>query len=117
MNYLNTCFYDKYDGHFYEYLAHVDFEFDQKIPEYGELSDKEERILDKYPNLRKVVDDREESMLSMEEIIALIEILDNRTEQDGMLKRLMFFKGYKEAYYFFNRIGLLNTERNEKRQC
>lgn len=117
MNYLNTCFYDKYDGHFYEYLAHVDFEFDKLLPEYGEVSDQEERLLDKFPNLRKVVDDREENMLSMEEVKALIEILDIRDEKDAMLKRQMFFKGYKEAYYFFNKIGVLNTERNEKRQC
>lgn len=107
MDYLNTCFYDEYDGIFNEYLSHIDFQFEQLIPEYAEFSIKEEEILSKYPVLRKVVDDREENKLSISEVQALIDIFDIRDKKLEMFMRLIFFKGYKEAYYFFKEIGLL----------
>lgn len=113
MDYLNACFYDKYDEFFNDYLSKVDFQLEQLVPEYNEFTIQEEKILDKYPTLRKVVDDREVTKLSINEVGALIEILDIHDKKQEMTMKLMCFKGYKEAYYFFEKIGILNTKKNK----
>ena len=110
MNYLNTCFYDKYDGHFYEYLSHVDFEFDKLIPEYGALSDQEERLLDKFPTLRKVVDDREENILSIDEVKALIDYHQCYENRETMQDKKLIYAGFRCAYVVFKNAELLRED-------
>ena len=84
----------------------------KEIPEYKEIVEQEEKVLDKYPTLRKVMDDREVDELSIKEIGALISILDLFDKKNEMLKSFMFFKGYKEAYYLFNKLGILTTNKD-----
>lgn len=112
VEYLDKCFYDAYEGIFNEYLSRVEFQMKRDMPEFKELVEQEEEILDKYPTLRKVMDDREVDELSIIEINALINILDLFDKKTEMLKSFMFFKGYKEAYYLFNKLEILKTNKD-----
>lgn len=102
-----TCFYDDYDGEFGEYLGRVEFDFKDKCPEYEECFEKEEKILDKYPNLRQVIDDREYSNLTSKEITALIQILDIRDQRQVLFESLMFFRGCKEMYNILKKFDII----------
>lgn len=112
VEYLDKCFYDAYDGILNEYLARVECQFERNNPEYSACVNEEETILDKYPTLRKVVDDREVHKLSQEEIKALIDYLDSYDNKNEIIKKLMFYKGYKEAYYLFNKLEILKTNKD-----
>ena len=74
---------------------------------YIEKSELKNAILDKYPNVRKVLHDKEVNILSIDEIKALIEVLDIEDSNRMITEKEIFFSGGKEAYSYFKKTGII----------
>lgn len=92
---------------FSEYISSQVFQIRNKNPEYKKLLIKTEKILDKYPRLRSVLEDDEVSALSIEECEALVEIQNIKQCIDVIEEKEIFFLGSKELYQYLKKIDAL----------
>lgn len=99
-------FYENNRGDFLGYIESYLLDLQQNDTNYNSLINNIERILDIYPNVRKVLDDKEEKELSKKEITVLIEVLCLMEQQKDFEKEAMFFRGMKEAYFLFERLNI-----------
>ena len=100
-------FYEIYKDDFENYLGRLTFVPENNKEEYEKNSKKISSILDKYPNVRKVLHDKEANILSIDEIKALIEILDIEDSNRMITEKEIFFSGGKEAYSYFKKTGII----------
>ena len=100
-------FYEIYKDDFEKYLGKLTFVPENNKEEYEKNSKKISSILDKYPNVRKVLHDKEANILSIDEIKALIEILDIEDSNRMITEKEIFFSGGKEAYSYFKKTGII----------
>lgn len=106
-------FYDYPNGNFFEYIDKIILWLEKNDKDYRENCEEEEKLLDKYPRVRKVLDDRKALMLSKDESETIITIIDLRKNRQETLFKKMFFEGSKEAYYYFKKIGVLKESDTE----
>lgn len=107
MNEKIESFFVDYNNEFAEYIAGAIFKLRNKNPEYKSMLMKIEDILDKYPKLRKILEDYEEQEISTEECKALLEIQDIKQSIDMIEEQEIFYLGSKELYRYFQKIEIL----------
>lgn len=90
-----------------EYFAKVLSELEENDKEYQFLMKKQENILDKYPKLRDVLEDRDIVNLSKQEVKFYIKFLDYKSQSDWIEQRELFYKGISIAYELFIKLGII----------
>lgn len=90
-----------------EYFAELLAELEKKDKEYNFLMKKQENILNKYPNLRKITEDHDAMKLSKEEVRFYIKFLDYKGQSDMIEQKEIFLKGVSIAYELFKKIGIV----------
>lgn len=90
-----------------EYFADILAELEKTDKEYRCLMKKQENILDKYPKLRDITEDREATKLSREEVKFYIKFLDYKCQSDMIEQKEIFLKGISIAYDLFRKIGII----------
>jgi len=90
-----------------EYFADVLSDLENTDKEYGCLMQKQEYILSRYPKLRDIIEDREATKLSREEVKFYIKFLDYKCQSDMIEQKEIFLKGISIAYDLFRKIGII----------
>lgn len=90
-----------------DYFAKALIELETKDKEYKSLIRKQENILDKYSNLRDVLEDNKVIGLNKQEIKYLIRYLDYKCQSDLIEQREIFYKGLNVSYEIFRKIGII----------
>lgn len=90
-----------------EYFADVLSDLENNDKEYGYLMQKQEYILSRCPKLRDIIEDREATKLSREEVKFYIKFLDYKCQSDMIEQKEIFLKGVSIAYDLFRKIGII----------
>ena len=107
MNLYKKCFYEEFKDEFMQYLAEFGYQLRGKMVTYDDFYEDEEKLLKKYPNLRRIFEDFEAVDLNKEEIEALIQILLIRDKREDVLMCNIFYKGIGEAFSLFKKADIL----------
>ena len=75
--------------------------------EYKDKVQKCAEIVDKYPNVRAVCEDKQAIALSIEEVKGLIQYLDSFEDRLEMKSKLLFYTGAKYFYLLMKNMDLL----------
>lgn len=78
-----------------------------KDSNYAKLQDDKEKILDKYPNLRDVIENDKIMQLSEEEIKGLIDIHNLWFDTKVLEDEAIYLKGIESGYLILKKIGLI----------
>lgn len=90
-----------------EYFPKVLMDLKKNDKEYKLLMKNQENILDKYPRLRDVLEDKKITNLSKQEIEHYIKYLDYRCQSNLIEQKEIFYKGLSVAYVMFRKIGII----------
>lgn len=85
---INKCFA--------EFFSDVLCELKRKNKQYNYYCKKEELILNNYPRIRKVLEDKEACSLTIEEVNNLILLLDVKQRKYDIELKEIFIKGLNE---------------------
>lgn len=100
-------FYDSFS----QVKSDIFIDLKNKNPIYSKLLDEKEIILDKYPNLRDVIENDNAMQLSEEEIKGLIELHNLWFDTKAMEDHAIYLKGIESGYLIFKKIGLIKSEK------
>lgn len=100
MNECSTDFIEYFERHMYKNVVNRE---DYKI-----LSEKRHNLLEEFPRVRNFVEDHEVEQLSLAELKVLIELKAIDDEIDTIEHKEAFKLGAKEAYIFYEEMGMLN---------
>ena len=104
---LNS-FFKECANEFYEYLQGIKVDLRSSNYEYANLYKESHKILDKHPNLHKIIDEEElESGLSTAECTAFTKLLLLHYKMNDIEDEELFFAGSMNAYYYFKDIGII----------
>lgn len=90
-----------------EYFASVLSDLEKTDKEYQILMKKQENILNKYPKLRDIIEDRDIVNLSKQEVKFYIKFLDYKSLSDLIEQKELFYKGISIAYELFIKLGII----------
>lgn len=107
MKYFNESFSNLYHDHFAEYFSNVFVDLRENDKEYQELLSRKEEVLNKYPRLREVLENKHNYSLNSDEIQGLIEYLDIMGDKSIIEEITLMFRGMGEAYVLFKRINII----------
>lgn len=99
-------FYEYKNGEFGDYIDSYLFDLKDKDKNYNSLMRKIEETLEIYPNIRKVIEDKESVALSEKEVVYLIEVLTLMEDQKDYENEVLFFRGFREAYFLFKKLDI-----------
>lgn len=101
-------FFDTYSDDFWEYFDRHKVLNVLKKKEYKKLSQKICKLKEKYPNVIKFLEEKENVELNNAEQNAILEILELQGELDVIELKESFKLGFKEAYIYFESMDMLN---------
>ena len=114
MLYNELSFFENSSAEFNYFISNMSLELFEKDLEYKNIDLENRSILNKYPKIIDILESNEIDGLNKEECNAMIEYLDNELLLKHKQLEEMFFKGYKEAYFYFKKCDLLK-DNNDKR--
>lgn len=100
-------FFDNYDDCFYKYVSDIFVNLRKNNKHYQEFSLAESELLNQFPKIRRVIEDEESYDLTKEEVNAFIKVLSLKDSKKMLEEKELFFKGGKEAYYYFTKMGII----------
>lgn len=77
---------------------------------YRRLNKINKKIIHRYPRVNKVFETENPQKLNAKEIDSMMTIINNEIEMKYIMYEKMFMLGFKEAYYYFNRMGIIMEE-------
>ena len=107
----SQTFFEKNRGAFIEFISQTSVELLKSDKEYRKLVKENNELLNKYPKLREIIDDNEVNGINQEECKALSRIIDNKLQLKMREYEEIFFKGYKEACFYFKKMGIFDEEK------
>jgi hypothetical protein len=108
MDELCEGFFDEYSTDFYEYFDKHLVRNVIKKGDYKKIEDEIKEIKNKNPNMVTLLEEREDVDLTYEDEKALNEILSLERELNIIELKESFKLGFKEAYIYFESMGMLN---------
>lgn len=91
----------------YECISSAKIKLKNTNANYKELYRKLEKIKDKFPNIRGILEDEQHSELTLEESENLLKVINLYRDILEMEQYEIFFLGGKETYNFFKKIDIL----------
>lgn len=108
MRVLDRTFMEGYfEDAFGDYESDCLVSFRKENTEYNNLLDETEKILEIFPNLRRIVEEDESMPLTEAEVKGLVEVLGYQLIIRGIESKEMFFRGICEAYHLFKRSKII----------
>ena len=104
-------FLENHNAEFEDFISRVSVDLEKTHEEYMKISMENSDILNKYPKLRDVIEEKKGHTLTEQECNMLAKYIDNSVDLTFFDYREIFFKGYKEAYYHFLQSNLLEENR------
>jgi len=102
------AFHEEYEDTFYDYLSDVKHSLKFGNSDYENLYKQIYKILDKYPNLPKIVDEvKLENGLSTAECMALSNLLGLYFKSRDIEDKEIFYTGSMNAYHYFRDMGIM----------
>ncbi len=77
---------------------------------YRRLDKTNRKIKQRYPRVAQVFETENPQKLNAEEIDSMMTIINNEVDMKYIMYEKMFMLGFKEAYYCFNRMGIIMEE-------
>lgn len=109
MEKLQESFFNLYEDDFMEFVEQCKSDNLLQREDYKSITDKISEIKKKNPNVRIFLEETEAIELTDSEQNALLDILNYDKELDKLEQKEIFKLGFKEAYIFFNEMGLLKN--------
>jgi len=100
-------FLQNHKAEFEDFISRVSVEQEKTNEEYMRISIENSYILNQYPKLRDVVEEKKGHPLTQKECNMLVKYISNSVDLMFHDYKEIFFKGYKEAYYHFVLSNLL----------
>lgn len=91
----------------YECISSAKMKLKNTNVDYKNLYRKVEKIKDKFPNIRGILEDEQHSELTLEESENLLKVINLYRDILEMEQYEIFFLGGKETYNFFKKIDIL----------
>ncbi len=91
----------------YECISSAKIKLKNTNANYKELYRKLEKIKDKFPNIRGILEDEQYSELTLEESENLLKVINLYRDILEMEQYEIFFLGGKETYNFFKKVDIL----------
>lgn len=109
----NLTFMKFCKSEFEEFTSHVSIELEKNDKEYKKIAQRNKNILNKYPNVRDLLENNNPHELTEEESLAIGEYYDNSIDLRFKEYEEVFYKGFREAYYFFQRSNMIKEYEEE----
>ena len=111
MEKLQESFFNLYEDDFMEFVEQCKSCNLLQREDYKSITDKISEIKEKNPNVRTFLEETEAIELTDSEQNALLDILSYDKELDKLEQKEIFKFGFREAYIFFNEMGLLKDKK------
>ncbi len=108
MEKIDEGFFDTYSDDFWEYFDKHKVLNVLRKGEYKKINQKICKLKEKYPNVIKFLEEKEQVELSKEEQETIWSILELHGELDVIELKEAFKLGFKEAYIYFESMDMLN---------
>lgn len=104
---------EQFRREFYSHLFDVELTLKQKDSNYAELFERKNKILDEYPRLCNVYENQHTNALNETEVGQFLELLKCDMDIKHLEYEEIFYQGMREAYYYFQRMGILDMQVNQ----
>lgn len=105
-------FYNYARPEFDGYLGNIVLNLKKNSKQYQDILKEIHDIKDKYPIIEEVLYDREIKALSEDEVKNLLAVIDKEDSLQMMIEKELFFKGGREAYLYFRKMGIIEDISN-----
>ncbi len=105
---LEESFMNEHENGFENYFENQKEKNLKNREDYKLLEDEREKIMKDYPNVKMFLEDGEIVELSDDEKDASLKAIDIQEEMVALEHRAAFKLGFKEAYIYFEEMGMLN---------
>lgn len=102
-------FFDKFGAEFTGYLG-IAGKTDKENPRYRECKDEMAAIYEKYPNVRKVLDEKEPRSLTVEECEKLLAVIENRDAMECIERENIYFQGCADSIGYMRKMKMLKGQ-------
>lgn len=106
----DLSFFENCSTDFHFMISNISLELRKKDKDYKKVEFENRMILNDYPNINNLLEEKEINGLNKKESVALVNYLDNTLYLKNKEFVEIFLKGYKEAYFYFTRCNLLKDE-------
>jgi len=106
----DLSFFENCSTDFHFMISNISLELSKKDKDYKKVEFENRMILNDYPNINNLLEEKEINGLNKKECVALVNYLDNTLYLKNKEFVEIFLKGYKEAYFYFTRCNLLKDE-------
>lgn len=96
-----------FEDYFGEFISDIFVNLKRTNKEYKNILAEKEKLLNQFPNLRKLIEDDQSMALSEEEVSALSKVLCLLDDKKIIQEKELFLRGVREAYYFFKRAKII----------
>jgi len=110
----DLSFFENSSAEFNYFISNMTLELLEKDLEYKKKDTENRLIFSKYPKIIDLLEGNEIDGLNKKECKAMMEYLDNELLLKYKQLEEMFFRGYKEAYFYFKKCNLLK-DNDDKR--
>lgn len=104
---LQESFFNKYTDDFSEYVERMNDKNIYSRKDYVEIMSEIDKLKDEQPNVRIFLDECKFVPLTEKEHKTVIKIRDLENNAEFLVQKEIFKLGFREAYIFFNEMGLL----------
>lgn len=108
MNEELNSFFNEYQDNFMEYFETHKFKKLQNRKDFKEISNEIVELKNKYPNVQAYLEDEQIVDLSEKEREIVLKIIDLEDDLVTLEIKESFKLGFKEAYIYFEEMGMLN---------
>lgn len=97
MEELNKTFTEYCESFFGEYVSDLYVNLKKSSQEYQDLINEREKILNHFPNLRDIFENRKAMELTEDEVAGLVNIININDDIRYLQEKELFLKGMKES--------------------
>ena len=109
----DLSFFENCSTDFHFMISNISLELRKKDKDYQKIELENRMILNDFPNINNLLEEKEIDGLNKKECDALVRYLDNTLYLKNKEFVEIFLKGYKEAYFYFTRCNLLKDGINK----
>ena len=107
-NRVNKSFYEYYcKDDFDIFISNIEYELEINNNDYLTLIKDRKKILEKYPMVRKVIENDECDTLNSKEIVALQNYISLMDNCHLILQKEIFLRGMRELYYILIKLKII----------
>lgn len=110
----DLSFFENSSAEFNYFISNMTLGLLEKDLEYKKIDTENRLIFSKYPKIIDLLEGNEIDGLNKKECKAMMEYLENELLLKYKQLEEMFFRGYKEAYFYFKKCNLLK-DNDDKR--